>query len=666
MSKSIFGLAWLYLALLPGIAVSTPAILSFSPAAAQPGAIVTIEGLDFAPNPDSNIVYFGAVRGVVTSASPTNLTARVPAGATYAPLTLIVDGLTACSPQRFLPTFDSDGSPVSTATFAPGQNFNTANGPYQTLIADLDGDGKPDLIVANVYAHVVSIYQNIGSAGTLNSNSFAPRIDLPLALGTTTDNPLGIEVADVDGDGQLDILVCDRANNQLLVCRNVATPGSLTTNSFSPPVPFATGNDPRRVHVADLDGDGKPDLIVANYGSSTISILQNVGSPGALDTNSFAPAFELPTTNSVYGFAVADLDGDGRPDLVGATPGAASVAVFLNLSVPGTLDLDSFAAETNFPSPNNCESVIAADLDGDGRPDLIVGSIQGNAMAVLRNLSAPGAPAFADHVDFNAPGWVHNVAVGDLNGDGKPDLAIDGELPSFMGVYQNGSAPGSFSNASLSNRVDFSTGWNVWGISVGDLDGDGRPDIVFGNSYDSTITLYRNTTPFAGALDHFEWNPIPSQQFTNAPFPVTLVARTRSNGVATNFSGPMLLTGANGLPVPATSGSFVQGIWSGTVAVSQLATNLVLRADDGLGHFGLANPINVMAPPALAVTSSGNLLLVYWPSAPSGFVLEMSPSLSPAQWVRVPGPPIQIGTEYLGVLQAPGANQFYRLRYSGP
>ena len=80
--------------------------------------------------------------------------------------------------------------------------------------------------------------------------------------------------------------------------------------------------------------------------------------------------------------------------------------------------------------------------------------------------------------------------------DGKPDLGVVGELNSYMAIFQNTSTPGSFTVNSFAPRVDFGTGWNAWGVASGDLDGDGRPDVVFGNYYDNNIQIYQNQTPF--------------------------------------------------------------------------------------------------------------------------------------------------------------------------
>jgi len=171
----------------------------------------------------------------------------------------------------------------------------------------------------------------------------------------------------------------------------------------------------------------------------------------------------------------------------------------------------------------------------------------------------------------------------------------------------------------------------------------------------------------ASALDHFVWNPISSPRFVNTPFAVTIRTQNLTNGIVTNFIGTTILGTTNGVAVtPSVSDNFVQGVWTGAVVISQTGSNLVLRADDGLGHFGLANPINVINLPSLSMLRSGNIALYIWPVGYSGFVLETSGCLSPATWVVVPYSPIQVGDQYLLPLHMTGTNGFYRLWFPGP
>jgi hypothetical protein len=162
--------------------------------------------------------------------------------------------------------------------------------------------------------------------------------------------------------------------------------------------------------------------------------------------------------------------------------------------------------------------------------------------------------------------------------------------------------------------------------------------------------------------NHFAWGQIRSPQFVNTPFSVTIQNQNPTNGVLTNFTGVTFLDTTNGLAVaPARSGNFVQGSWTGSVVIAQTGTNLVLRARDALGNFGLANPINVVALPSLDLQLSGNTLLFLWPIDYSGFVLEKSGNLSAAAWTAVTTSPVVVGNQYFIPLQISATNSFYRL-----
>src|SRR5207237_263505 len=129
------------------------------------------------------------------------------------------------------------------------------------------------LIVANDYNNTISLYRNVSSNYSLTATSFAPPVVLTSPDGTYS--PYGILAADLDGDGKLDIVATDFGGNLVSVYRNTSTPGEINANSFASRVDFATGSQPQGVAVADLDGDGRPDILVANTGDGTVSLLRN-------------------------------------------------------------------------------------------------------------------------------------------------------------------------------------------------------------------------------------------------------------------------------------------------------------------------------------------------------------------------------------------------------
>jgi hypothetical protein len=477
-----------------------PVITSFSPQAGSVGTNVTITGLNFSPAAGSNIVYFGGVRATVTAASPTNLVVTMPGGATFAPITVTANGLTAYADQPFVPTFAGSGQ-IDSSSFGPQLVLPTASGPIRVVIADLDGDGKPDLIVADAYAGEISLFRNISTNGTLTAGSFAPRVDLVVGAGTSTD-PYTVVAADLDGDGKLDIVALNADNDTVSIFRNISSPGSLTTNSFAPRMDLPAGNTMRALAVQDLNGDGKPELVTANWSDNTFSVFQNQSTIGNI---SFAPRVDFAAGSGTQGLAIGDLDGDGQPDVVVAdsvSSSTGSLMIFRNLGAGGNITSNFFAAGVSYPALSSCFPIAIGDMDGDGKLDLVVGGGNGGqAVWVYRNTSTVGTittNSFAPPVSFGAGGWVNTLALGDLDGDGRPDVALVSQISSLFSVFKNVSTPGSFTNGSLAARVDYASGSNPNGVAIGDLDGDGRPDVVFANSYDNTIWIYQNEISLGG------------------------------------------------------------------------------------------------------------------------------------------------------------------------
>jgi serine/threonine protein kinase len=483
--------------LLPGM----PVIISFSPASGSAGMAVTIHGINFDPVPGNNIVFFGAVRAAVNAASTTYLAVTIPAGAQYAPITEAANGMTAYSRYPFLPSFSGVGT-LSSSSFAGNFNIDAGNGPVRVLAADIDGDGKPDLVVANDFDQTVWIYHNISASGTLTANSFAPPVILQVGTKLNgRDALVGLAVADLTGSGRLDIILADRYTGNISIFQNLCSPGEITTNSFGARIDIPVAGTPTAVAVRDMDGDGKPDIITVNTDNNSISILRNINVRGAsLGSNSFAPAVSFPTGPTPTDLAIGDMDRDGKPDVVTGSytdNGQPAISVLRNISAPGNIVL---APHVDFAGPSHVNGLALGDLDGDGKLDVVVAC--GNltkGISVYRNTSTPGditTNSFAQAVNFDAGGWANVVALGDLDGDGKLDIVTETQSPNHISLFRNMSSRGSFTKNSLGARIDLPSGDHPQGLAISDLDGNERPDLIFNNQYDNTVSIAPNISPY--------------------------------------------------------------------------------------------------------------------------------------------------------------------------
>jgi len=469
-----------------------PKITSFTPTNGTVGTSVTITGTSFNTTPAGNIVFFGATRATVTAATATSLTVTVPTSGTYGAITVLNTGtsLAAYSTQFFNPTFSPNKGSITTADYTAKVDFTTGPAPYLVAIGDLDGDGKPDLAVANSYSNTVSIFRNTSTSGSIAAGSFGAKVDFATGI-----QPISVTIGDLDGDGKPDLAVANNSSTTVSVFRNTSTSGSIAASSFAAKVDFTTGNNPYSVAIGDLDGDGKPDLAVANFSSNTVSVFRNTSTSGSIAAGSFAAKVDFTAGNNPYSVAIGDLDGDGKPDLAVANGSSNRVSVFRNTSSSGSIGAGSFAVKVDFATGIQPISVTIGDMDGDGKPDLAVANNGSNTVSVLRNTSTSGsiaAGSFGAKVDFTTGTNPISVAIGDLDGDGKPDLAVANYNSNTVSVYRNTSTSGSIAAGSFGAKVDFATGTQPYSVTIGDLDGDGKPDLAVANYSSFTLSVLRN------------------------------------------------------------------------------------------------------------------------------------------------------------------------------
>jgi photosystem II stability/assembly factor-like uncharacterized protein len=464
-----------------------PTISTFFPVSGSIGTVVTISGTNFSPVAAQNIVYFGAVRGIVTTASPTQLTVPVPYGASYQPISVTVNNnLTAWSLSPFMVTSLNAISTLTDSSFNEIKEF--PSGGYQSgnmVVADFDGDGKPDLANNLGYTSNVSVIRNLCTPGNI---SFDTLINLP-----TGSFPAHVVASDVDGDGKLDLI---GAGNDISVFKN--TSSGIGHISFANAVTIKVGNGIAGVVMGDLNGDGKPDMVI--IWNNSVEVYGNISTPDSI-------AFAAPITYTFQGdglsggVAIGDMDGDGKPDLV-VVEALNSVDVLRNTgSVGGSLSFAPFirySVGTQYWALTSLSSVAIGDLDGDGKPDLAVGLAGDDAFAVLRNKSTIGSVAFDPDVDFTtADNFTKSVAIEDMDGDGKADVTIENASQDLVSVYKNTSTPG---HIGFNSPLQYVTGSYPTSVSTGDLDLDGKPDIVTNsNAYPGIICVLRDKA-VAGTL----------------------------------------------------------------------------------------------------------------------------------------------------------------------
>ncbi len=335
----------------------------------------------------------------------------------------------------------------TTLQFLPKVDYQLSEAePRDITVGDFNNDGRLDLVVAN----------------SANGTDAVGSVDLLLGNGqggyndqrTVQVGPKAWAVCsgDFNGDGKLDLAIAEGGQTAPLTKVYLGT----GTGSFTLAASLTGGSFPIAVATGDFNADGKLDLAVAFNVSGGILVYTGNGaggfSAGVAVPNSFTNGTDL---------AAADINGDGRPDLIESTYGG--VTIFVANGAGG------FTYNGIVGSPNLVESVVVGDVNGDSVPDLATAEIYTGMTTIYLN---NGAGTFTQSHRVYTGGFVLGVAMADFNRDGLADVVSSNQDQNTVSILLN------LGNGTFAPKQDFSTGLQPSAVAAGDWNGDGYPDIA--------------------------------------------------------------------------------------------------------------------------------------------------------------------------------------------
>jgi len=330
-----------------------------------------------------------------------------------------------------------------------------------SVVAFKNVDGNVDLVCANASSGSLTVLTNNGG-GIFTSNA-------SYSVGAANSSPQQVVAADINGDDKVDLICANQNTNTLTVYTNNGSGGFVLASTPS----VGTGNPAPTSVAAFTNVDGKVDLVSANANTSTLSILTNNGSGG------FALA-SLPVVGSnPYSVIAADVSGNGRMDLISANFGnGGTLSVLTNNGSGG------FVLAATYPVGTNPRSVVAADVNGDGKVDLISANTGADTLTVYTN-NGSGGFALSGTYGVGSQPW--SVTAADINGDGKVDLISANEGTDTLTIYTN-SGSGGFTLAST-----LTVGSGPESAAVVDVNNSGLMDLISANANVHTLTVLTNT-----------------------------------------------------------------------------------------------------------------------------------------------------------------------------
>lgn len=591
-----------------------PVVTAISPRLGSVNEVVSITGTDL-PTGSNVQVQFGAARGTVVEASSTLIKASVPPGASHeaVSVTNVVAGLSAKSAFPFQLSFGGTGFDATKLT--ADMPFAGNGGIYDMCSCDFNSDGRVD---------VVTTHENSTSLSAQRNASVLPAtLSFERTSVTLNAYSRNIICGDLDGDGRPDLMVSGTGvfADRIYFLKNISEAGGFLKFS-APLIRNLSNTGAAMLAMRDLNSDGRPDVVVTNKSSNIISVFRNASSPGFLDIDMQRQDITIDGPLTTFGLSLQDFDGDGVADLAVAPLLDEKVYLLRNTSVNNAI---SFAAPVVLASTNALSYLLSADLNGDGKIDLAATDVLNNKLLVWPNTSSNGSIQFGAATQFATELSPNGIAVGDLDGDGLQELVVSHIDIRAVMVFSNASSGGVLALAPHKLVVS-EQGRHV---NVVDYSGDGKPDIAFTGKEWNNLRVMRNKHCVKPKLSHSGTATLCSGQ-------TLLLQATQALNVTYTWTKDGVALAATGASITVSEA----GVYAVTIA--SVADGCTFTSETLTVVSGSGSGSTVVMEPIAAVCSGGSTQLKATPvdgasyiwNGPNGFTATTTTASYPLSNVQ--------------------------------
>jgi hypothetical protein len=547
--------------LVPSQTLTNQATVTFTATFSEPVTGVTAANFTIDPSSTDTAASIASVSGGGTSYTVTVNTGGAGHDGTIA---LSLNGATIK---------DVAGNGFAPDAFGTQATYATGTWPHSVAVGDVNNDGRLDLVTANFSGHSVSVLLGNGDG------TFQPATDIPVGSGQFAGTNY-VAVDDFNRDGKRDIVAVNENDGSISLLLGNGN------GTFQAPITTLVGSGPTSnpwvVVTGDINRDGNADIIVSNEGDDAVSVLLGNGD-GTFQTLHTYAAGATPGP-----MAIGDLNGDGEPDLVVGQEYSDQVFVLLGAGA-GT-----FAAPSSVAAGTGVVSVALADLDHDGKLDLVTANSNSNTASVLLG---NGDGTFQTAQSYTIGSNPTSIKVADVNGDGLGDLIV-GVQSDYRVSILLGNGNGSFQTAVSYAMGSAGTLPGPWDLAVGDLNGDGRIDIAGAVQETSVVSVLLNgaqTTSHTQAGEIVTLDTIAPTLTVTGIAPdtgsssadgLTATAAVTVSGTIDVADAGRTITVFNGTTNLGTTTANGSGQWSLAITLAAGANSLTAQATDEAGNTG--------------------------------------------------------------------------------